>query len=131
MSEMGSPFDPRRGDDRERLLYALDEDDRGAGIVYQMTLARVDVEDVAGPAELLAGGLVLKTGVVGVRIVGPEYPRRLAIRAGNLIENAGSTFFLAFGETTGKLTAARDRVDSAAVQDVGRDCRAYLVCLAV
>src|SRR5215211_24879 len=96
-----------------------------------MALRRVDVEDVAGSAEPLASGLVSEARPFGIRFVGPEYPRRLAIRAGYLIEYAGSTFFLAFGETAGKLAAVRDRVDSAAVQNVGRDRGVHFVRVTV
>src|SRR5215208_6004420 len=97
-----------------------------------MALRRVDVEDVAGSAEPLASGLVSEARPFGIRFVGPEYPRRIAaLRAEYLIENAGRTFSLAFGEAAGELAAVRDRVDPAAVQEVGRDCRAYLVCVAV
>ena len=114
---------PRRSDDREPLLYALDEDDGHANVVYQVALARVDVEDVPRSTELLAGGLVLEARFSGIRIVGPEHPGRLAVRAGDLVENAGGSFPLAWGEAAGELATVRDRVDPAAVQDVATRLR--------
>src|SRR4051812_8703480 len=122
---------PRRGDDGERLLDALDEDEGNASVAYQVALARVDVEDVARPTELLAGGFVLEAGLIGIRIVGPECPRPLTVRAGDLVENSGRTLPLAFAEAAGELATVRDRVDPAPVQDVGRDRGTHLVRVAV
>jgi hypothetical protein len=91
----------------------------------------VDVENIARPPELFAGGLVFEARVIGVWIVGPEYPRLLAVRAGHLIEDAGRAASLAPAKAAGELTSVCDRVEPAAVQDVGRYGGAYLVCVTV
>jgi hypothetical protein len=39
-----------------------------------MALTRVDVEDIAGTAEPLAGGFVFEAAPIRIRLIGPENP---------------------------------------------------------
>src|ERR687897_23759 len=119
---------PRRGDDRQRLLDALDEYDRDVCIVYQAALDRVDIENVAGSAELLTCSLVLEARVVEVRIVGPEYVEPLPVRAMANEQHPATPLPLPLREAARELATVGYGPGAAFLVDLARYRGAYFEC---
>jgi hypothetical protein len=91
----------------------------------------VDVEHVAGAAELLAGGLVLEAWPVGVRLVGPENVEGLPVRAVAHEQHPATPLPLPLREATRELATVGYGPDAALFVDLSGDRGADLERAAV